>query len=397
MTRSSSSPASSGKRVAIAIDLEEVVPWHHDCCAGILRYGRAHGWSCTITPFLVGPAGEEAVGLYDGVVGRIDAEMAEAAFAQGIPAVNHWVNSPAKGLPSVGIDFVLGAQAAGEHLVKCGYRSLGYLGGLKDVMVGQHTAGLERAAAGAGLARPGVRLFDTGTTLTSSREVFSRFLGELDQWLLGLKTPIGLLVGESTLASYLVQGCLARGLSVPGDVGMVVCQDDVSTATISPSLTVVQTRWSEVGYQAAAMLDELMQGRPVHPLHRLVAADRLVERDSTDVFVCADALVKDAMRYIAEHCRQELTVEMVAEALEVSERTLQRRVKEALGRSAREEINRIRIERLRLMVQETSLSFIEIAELFGFSSSGQFSRFFSHAVGMTPSVYRKQYGTREEA
>ena len=395
MKRSPSSRGSSRKRVAIAIDLEEVVPWHHDCCEGILHYGRAHGWSCSITPFLLGPAGEEAVGLYDGVVGRIGSDVAEAALAQGVPVVNHWMNSPVEGLPSVGIDYLQGAEAAGAHLLACGYRSLGYLGGQDDVMVGQQTEGLERAAAGAGLARPEVRLFELGEDLTRSREVFSRFLGELDRWVRGLKTPIGLFVGKSTLSLYLVQGCLARGLSVPGDVGIVVSHDDMRTVALSPSLTVVETRWLEVGRQAAAMLDELMAGQALHPRHRLVSADRLIERDSTDVFICEDALVKDAMRYIAQHCREELTIDAVAEALGVSARTLQRRFKEALGRSVRDEINRQRIARLKLMVQETGLSFIEIAKLFGLSSSGQFSRYFSKAVGMTPSAYRKRYGTQE--
>jgi len=112
--------------------------------------------------------------------------------------------------------------------------------------------------------------------------------------------------------------------------------------------------------------------------------------------LCEDELVKSAMRYIAEHCREELTIDAVAEALEVSKRTLQRRFKAALGRSIREEFNRQRIARLKLVVQESDLRFIDIANLFGFSSSGQFSRFFRHVAGMTPSAYRKRYGTREE-
>ena len=120
---SPTNPINPTKRVAIAIDLGPVVPWHYDCCEGILAYGREQGWSCTVDPFLLESASPDSH-AYDGVVGRIDAGVAQAARDQGIPAVNHWMSSPVKDLPSVGIDKRSCGQMAGEHLVACGYRQL---------------------------------------------------------------------------------------------------------------------------------------------------------------------------------------------------------------------------------------------------------------------------------
>ena len=371
------------------------MPWHQDCCEGILRYGRSHGWSCAVTPYLVGPGGQDAAGYYDGVVGRIDAEMAQAARAQGIPVVNHWMNSPAKDLPGIAIDTVSGAQMVGEHLMTCGYRSLWYLGGQADAEGARYVEGLNRATADAGLAPVETRLFEVGKEVASSRESFAQFLGELDRWLADLQTPVGLLAIESTLAHYMVQQFLARGLSVPGDIGMVVWGDDVSTSSISPTLTVVETDWSEVGYQAAALLDELMQGKTIHPQHRLIAPKRLIQRASTDVFLCDDELVSDAMRYIAEHSRQTVQIEDVAEAMMVSRRTLERRFEAALGKTVYAEITRLRIDHIKRVLMDSDLPLATIGQDCGFSNASYFATYFRKAEGMTPSAYRKKFGKKE--
>jgi DNA-binding LacI/PurR family transcriptional regulator len=95
---------SSGKRIGVAIPIDDADPWHLDCCEGILRYATAAGWACVVDPYMVGMAGKSGIGDYDGVVGRITRQTAAAAAAMGIPVVNHWLNSPATDLPSVFID-----------------------------------------------------------------------------------------------------------------------------------------------------------------------------------------------------------------------------------------------------------------------------------------------------
>ena len=150
------------------------------------------------------------------------------------------------------------------------------------------------------------------------------------------------------------------------------------------------------GEGGAGVLDELMQGQEVTPQHRRVTSTRLGQRESTEVFLCEDELVKEAMQYIAEHCRQTLKIDDVAEALHVSERTLRRKFDTVLGRTVPDEIKRLRIERLKLIVEETNQPIGEIAEAFGFSSGGQFSRYFSTAAGMPPTAYRKKYGKKDE-
>jgi len=384
-------PSNPGPRVAIAIELDQCVPWHQDCCEGILRYGQSKGWSCVIDPFALGPEGQQDVLVYDGVVGRIDSDVARAVQAQGIPIVNHWDNSPARELPSVTLDLKADGRTAGEHLIACGYKQLAYYGLLGDATNQLRIDGMCQAAADAGQTPPVVRLVDVEQYWSNQRQWHKTFLQKTAQWLSGLRAPVGLLVGESTIARYIAQFAPQWGMKVPNDLGLVVWNDDMSTNAISPTISVIDHDWFDVGYQSAAMLDELMQGKEAHPLHRLVPPTRLIARDTTDVFICEDELVKEAMRYIAEHCREELNVESIAEALNTSRRTLYRKFDQVLGRSIKEEIKRLRVDRLKLMLEETDLPLSELSASYGFSSPGQFSRFFAKATGQTPSSYRQRF------
>lgn len=386
-----SGSGSGAKRVAVAIDLDQCVPWHQDCCEGILRFGESRGWSCVIDPFLIGPGGRETVESYAGVVGRIDAELALQARELGIPVVNHWANTPVLDLPGVHVDERAGGEMAGDHLVMAGYRQLGYLGLRGDRTSRRVLEGLGLAAERAGQSVPVSLVIDIPDSEISRRQWMSRLMSSLASFLGDLSLPAGLMVGESTIARYLAQLAPQHGVSVPEDLGLVVWNDDMSTSAITPTLTVIEHDWFEVGYQSAAMLEELMEGRVISPRNRMSKPVRLIERDSTDVFICEDELVRSAMRYITRHCRKELKIDEIADALETSRRTLYRRFDEVLGRSIKDEITRVRIGRLKVMLEETQQTLSQIAESFGFSSPGQFSRFFNHAVGMTPSAYRERF------
>ena len=85
------------RRIAIAIELDQPYRHHYDSCRGILQYAAERGWQTVIDPHLVGMTGQGGVSEYDGIVGRITRRAAEEAGARGIPVVNHWINSRAKG------------------------------------------------------------------------------------------------------------------------------------------------------------------------------------------------------------------------------------------------------------------------------------------------------------
>lgn len=386
------------KRVAIPIELQWNLPWHLDCFQGITDFGKDHGWECIVDPYLDGPTGDGDLSSYDGAVGRIDSPGALRLKDLGVPVVTMIKHIVETGAHSVMVDSYTGARLAAEHLIANGYRRFGQVTNQPKypAYLNSIVHAFDQGITDAGFATPAmiaVELNEADGNRTSKES-----LQTLRQWIRSQDKPIGLFVYVFDTARYLAQICAQIGLRVPEDVGIVVRDADTMNITrISPTLSAIDFDFWEQGYQAAAVLDRLMQGERVEPRHKLVVPRRIVIRESSDVFVCADELVSNAMRHIAEHSRQTLQVEEVADALNVSRRTLDRRFEEVLGKTVSQEIARLRMKQLERMIVETELPMVKIAELCGFGSASHFTQFFSKHAGMTPSAYRKSHHTSNTA
>jgi len=83
------------------------------------------------------------------------------------------------------------------------------------------------------------------------------------------------------------------------------------------------------------------------------------------------------------------TEEDVIQALHLSQRTLQRKLKEE-GTTYKEFLDETRKELAKEYVNDTSLSFSEITYLLGFSEQSNFTRAFKRWQGQSPSAYRDQ-------
>lgn len=83
------------------------------------------------------------------------------------------------------------------------------------------------------------------------------------------------------------------------------------------------------------------------------------------------------------------TEEAVIQALHMSQRTLQRKLKEE-GITFKELLDETRQELAKEYVNDTSLSFSEITYLLGFSEQSNFTRAFKRWQGQSPSAYRNQ-------
>jgi len=381
------------KRIAVAIELDPAVPWHHDCYRGILHFAAERSWSCVVDPFLVGMTGRSGVGDYDGVVGRITPRIADLAREHGIPVVNHWQNSSAVGVPSVLPCHDAAARMAGEHLVTSGYRHFAHIGLNVDKINDLELKGYREMLQQRGMPEPAC--IEIESDFERSREGIINFRRTMSEWVASLPKPVGVLVQLFHAARYLAQIAGEQGLRVPHDVGMIVHHgDNIIVSAASPMLSAIDVDYFQVGYESARKLERLMAGEQIEEQTKYIAPKRVVVRESSDVFICSEPMVTEAMRYIAEHCRQTLRVDGLAERVGASRRTLERRFEEALGRSVYSEITRLRTDYIKRMLTETDLAMSDIAEHCGFSSPSHFTRFFRNEVGQTPSAYRRQIDSR---
>ncbi len=145
-----------------------------------------------------------------------------------------------------------------------------------------------------------------------------------------------------------------------------------------------------IGYEAAALLAQLMAGRPAPARTILLEPRGVVARHSTDVLAIEDAEVAEAVRLIRTRACDGLTVRDVLASCALSSSSLERRFVQLLGRTPKAEIVRVRVQRVMELLTEPDLSLAAIADRAGFKYPEYMSAVFKQKVGMSPGQYRSQ-------
>ena len=95
-------------------------------------------------------------------------------------------------------------------------------------------------------------------------------------------------------------------------------------------------------------------------------------------------------RIIAEHMSDpDLDQQLICREMGVSRALLYNKMKAITGSGAKDYITKIRIEKAKSLIENTSLSIAEIAEMTGFSAQSYFSTAFKNYTGLTPSKYKQ--------
>jgi AraC family transcriptional regulator len=101
--------------------------------------------------------------------------------------------------------------------------------------------------------------------------------------------------------------------------------------------------------------------------------------------------LQQAIDYINDHLTEALTVNEIADQLQMSPYYFSRLFKQSIGMSPYQYVMRQRLERATFLLRTTSLSVAEIAMQVGFASQNQFAIQFRKFMQTTPSQYRKDF------
>lgn len=95
--------------------------------------------------------------------------------------------------------------------------------------------------------------------------------------------------------------------------------------------------------------------------------------------------------YMQNHLGEDISIAKICDNLHISRSYLCRMFKELTGNSVIEYLKQQRIYRARTLLRSTDLSVEDIASKCGFQSSAYFSTVFKREMGISPSVFRKNY------
>ena len=313
--------------------------------------------------------------------------MAETIRQTGLPAVDLRYSVRDFGFPHVGLDNQTVVQLAFEHLASCGFKQFGFLG----LPPGQNMwMDLRRDLFRKTVVASGWACHEFEPPFRSKSPTWEDEQEQIAAWVTGLPKPIGIMTCNDDRGLQLLDACRRINVLVPDAVAVIgVDNDEIICSLCNPKLTSIDVNTYQIGYTAASLLDRMIAGHPATDELILLAPGIVVTRESTDILATDDRELADAIRLLREHACQGLRLKSFANMTKLPRRTLERRMRNLLGRSPKEEITRVQLDLAQRLLVETNLPVVDIAEKCGFSQPKYFSQVFHTKFGTPPALFRR--------
>ena len=104
-----------------------------------------------------------------------------------------------------------------------------------------------------------------------------------------------------------------------------------------------------------------------------------------------DQEILKAQEWIRDHFAEDFSIDTIAEMINMSPRTFQRRFKKATGDSPLVYLQRFRVEMSKRMLEKGNRSIEEITFRIGYENSSSFRKVFKKYSGLSPAEYRKKF------
>jgi len=388
-------------RQKIAVLVEWSRGYGRGALLGIARYVKTHRtWKVYQTERRLCDAAPGWLQNWDGdgILARIESdELLRQVRQLKLPTVNMFEPSRAIGFPSVIADNRAIAHLAADHLIGRGLKHFAYCG-LPGVYASEtRSEHFVEYLRGAG--------YET-SVYENRRQPGERFISTVEDyelrceeavasWVESLPKPVGLMACNDLRAHQLLMVCSDRNIAIPDEVAVIgVDNDELICELCHPPLSSIEQNPEWAGYEAAVLLDRLLNGEPPPDEPILVEPLGVVARQSTDVVAVGDADVAAALHYIRAHACDGIRVSDVLEHVQTSRSTLERRFRKLLGRSPKAEILRTQLEQVKQLLSMTDYPLAKIAPLTGFRYVESMCDCFRRTLGQTPGQYRNESRSR---
>jgi LacI family transcriptional regulator len=280
------------------------------------------------------------------------------------------------------------ARVAADHLLDRGFRCFAYCGYAPSRTTGWSQ---EREDAFVEYVRRRGGSCDVFRDPRRPADEWAATERGLGEWLMRLPKPVGVMAAHDELGRQVLEVCRADDLRVPQDVAVVgVDNNELLCLLSTPALSSVEQGARGLGYAAAMLLDELIQGAKPRQRQHVVDPVAVVTRRSTNVLAITDPKVAQALTFIQDHACDSIKVPQVAAAVAISRSGLEKRFASVLGYTIGTAIRRAQLERTRRLVLETDLALKQIAAETGFRSVQHMTTLYTRTLGVTPARHRRQ-------
>jgi len=359
---------------------------------GIARYSRLNGpWSFYKEPIdLKSSVPHLTTWKPDGIIMR-DSLITKELLKLRIPTILAIHNSSyPKNLPVIKTDSSSIAKMASEHLIEKGLKNFAFCGFNNYDWSKERRFYFNRFISEAG--------YKTHNYILPKRIKKNDWENEqqhVSNWIKTLPKPVGIFACNDDRGQHILEVCKLIDLKVPEDVAVVGVDNDPMICEIGdPPLTSIALNVESAGYEAAKLLDGLIEKKKISKRQILVSPSHIVQRQSSNILAVDNAEVALAIRYIRNNAKNKILVKDVVKTTGISRRALERRFRKTIHRSIYDEIKLVRIEWISKLLIESDLSISKITSLFNFTDVEHISRYFKKEKGIGLREFRKLHQPR---
>ena len=379
----------NNKQFKVALLIETSNEYARGVIKGIHEYIRNHGsWTIYLGEYSRGEPKPEWLLSWkgDGIIARIEnQDIANLIQQCGLPVVDVSSANLIPDAPWVETNDRAISNLAADHLIECGFKSFGI------VELDFNWSKWRKKHFVDALKQRAYQCQSLylGKTLNFTWEQEQL---KIDAWLETLPKPIGIFAPYDVMGRQIIESCNKLGFMVPEEVAVIgVDNDPLICELCSPQLSSIIPDTRRTGYLAASLLEGLIRERKVEKLAHRIKPLGIKKRRSTDTIAITNRYISKALHYIFENSqRGTFNINDILSFVPMSRRVFEQTFKKIVGRTPYQEMQRVRVKRLKELLRETDLTLLDIAERTGFEHVSYMSYLFKRETGSSPILYRKR-------
>ncbi len=288
-------------------------------------------------------------------------------------------------------DHAIGAMAA-EHFQERGLQNFAFCGFNKESWSDRRALGFQSFVNDIPQAK--FSSFQVDWFAKNQRQRDSE-KANLIAWLKSLPKPVGIMGCNDACGKKLIDCCEEASIDVPESIAVLGVDNDELLCNFSHTpLSSVMPNAEEIGFRSAALLSEMLESKskPTKAQEFKIPPLGVFARRSSDIVAVEDDELSATLQFIRNNACQGITVADVVNEIGVSRSTIERKMRDVIGRSPQQEIRRVQLRQVCTLLLGTDLPIETIALQCGYGHPEYMHVVFKREMKMTPGKYRKTGG-----
>ena len=372
-------PTSQGRRRSVLL---AQTWWEERVLRGVADYAKKHDWELQCRMHwthqlpVLGEWRGDGIIAFSGVsrkLQRASRRLREFVRGAQVPVVETQQLASRLGAPRVIVPHEEIGRMAAEYFLGLNFKQFGFVAFDENPLEENRRLGFRRSVEAAG------GKFHPLTPRSLQREIAR------------LPKPMALFAINDSNALEVIRCCRDAGFQVPEEFAVMGVDDtDIICDLAGVPLTSINCNYERQGYEAAALLDRLMDGarRPAEPI--IVPPRGVTVRRSTDTLAIPDLDTARVLRFMRDHFRTPSGVQQIVGELNVPLRRIHGQFRLHVGRTLLQELTSLRVEHAKKLLRESKLKMEAVGAESGFSNRFHFVQAFRRVTGATPKSWQRE-------